>query len=76
MTDLPSQGEPTRRGAKFWSVAVLVVLAIVFIALNSKHVDINFVFATVNTSLVFALAIATVLGVLIGWLGARFRHRG
>jgi len=64
------------RGAKFWAFVVAAAVAVIFIVLNSKSVDINFIVATVNTSLVVALLVATLLGVVIGYLGARFRSQG
>lgn len=61
------------RGARFWLFVIVAALAVVFIVLNSKDVDINFIVATVNTSLVVALLVATLLGIIIGYLAALFR---
>ena len=41
---------------------VAAAVAVIFIVLNSKSVDIDFIVATVNTSLVVALLVATLLG--------------
>ncbi|MGZ5340655.1 MAG: lipopolysaccharide assembly protein LapA domain-containing protein [Solirubrobacterales bacterium] len=53
---------------------MLAVVALVFILLNSQEVKIKFIFATVNAPLFFALAISTLLGLIIGWLVARMRR--
>jgi uncharacterized integral membrane protein len=71
-----SPGQRRERGAKFWLFVIAAALAIVFIVLNSKQVDINFIVATVNTSLVVALLVATLLGMIVGWLAARLRAGG
>ena len=64
--------QKARRGAKFWAFLIVAAIAVVFILLNSKSVDINFIVATVNTSLVVALLVATLLGIVIGYLAALF----
>jgi uncharacterized integral membrane protein len=62
------------RGPKFWGIVVLIVIALIFILLNSQEVKIKFIFATVHAPLFFALAISTLLGLIIGWAIARFRR--
>jgi uncharacterized integral membrane protein len=44
------------------------------VAQNAQKVEVHFFFASTNTPLVFALLIAVVLGVLVGWLIPRMRH--
>jgi uncharacterized integral membrane protein len=53
---------------RLWTGLGLAVLAILFIALNSQEVVVDFLVAETETPLVFALLIATLLGVAIGWL--------
>ena len=74
MSDVPYGGR-RNRGPRFWALVVAAAVAALFIALNSKSVDINFIVATVNTSLVVALLVATLLGVIVGYLAAVFRKR-
>ena len=75
MADVPGNAGRSGRGFKFWAFVAAAIVALLFIVLNSKSVDINFLVATVNTSLVVALLVATVLGIVVGYLGARFRER-
>jgi uncharacterized integral membrane protein len=75
VADVPGNAGRSGRGPKFWAFVAVAVVAVLFIVLNSKSVDINFLVATVNTSLVVALLVATLLGMVIGYLGARFRER-
>jgi uncharacterized integral membrane protein len=74
VSDVP-HGGGQGRGPRFWALVVAAAVAVLFIALNSKSVDINFIVATVNTSLVVALLVATLLGVIVGYLLALFRKR-
>lgn len=59
---------------KQWAIGTAVVLLFILIAQNAQSVELNFLFASVHTPLIFALLIATVLGALIGWLVPRVRH--
>lgn len=73
----PVEAPRRRSNARAWILGIAVVLAGVFILLNSNEVKINFIFGEAKMSLVFALAISTLLGFMIGWLSARWRthHR-
>jgi uncharacterized integral membrane protein len=62
--------------AKLWGILVLVVLAVVFIALNSQEVKIDFLVGETTAPLVFALVISTLLGFVIGYLIARIGRGG
>jgi uncharacterized integral membrane protein len=67
----PGQGgEPNwkRRGL----IAVDVVL-LIFMALNSQKVEVNFIFGSAQMPLIFALLIAAALGALVGWAAPRLR---
>jgi uncharacterized integral membrane protein len=63
------------RGARFWLMVVVVVLAIVFIAVNFQKVTIDFVIAETNAPLVLALVISGLFGFIIGLALPRFRGR-
>ena len=59
---------------KRWAFAVLGVILIVFILLNSQEVEIDFIVGTATAPLIFALAIAGLLGFAVGWLAPRLRR--
>jgi len=46
---------------------------VIFIALNSQKVEINFLFGTAQAPLVVALLIAAALGALVGWAAPKLR---
>jgi uncharacterized integral membrane protein len=54
---------------------VALLLAIIFIVQNSQKVTVDFIFSETETPLIFALLLATVLGVIIGLVLPRFRRR-
>ena len=58
----------TETNWKAWGLGVLVVLVIIFIALNSEQVTVKFLFFDASMPLIFALLITTILGMLIGYL--------
>ena len=58
----------TETNWKAWGLGVLVVLVIIFIALNSERVTVKFLFFDASMPLIFALLITTILGMLIGYL--------
>jgi uncharacterized integral membrane protein len=68
----PGQLEGRRRrdgtNWRLWVGLGLAVLAIIFIALNSQKVVVDFLIGETETPLFFALLISTALGVAIGWL--------
>jgi uncharacterized integral membrane protein len=70
--------QPQRKESNWraWGLGVVVVLAIIFIAQNSQSVRVKFLFFDASMPLIFALLIATVLGVIIGYIGPIVRrHR-
>ena len=71
--------EPTHksRGSwRHWAFAILGIVLIVFILLNAQDVEVNFIVGTATAPLIFALAIAGLLGFAAGWLAPRLRRRG
>jgi uncharacterized integral membrane protein len=61
---------------KAWGLGVLVLLVIIFIALNSERVTVKFLFFDASMPLIFALLITTILGMVIGYLAPIVRrHR-
>jgi uncharacterized integral membrane protein len=74
--DLQPQRKETNWRA--WGLGVLILLVLIFIAQNSQSVRIKFLFFDASMPLIFGLLIATILGVLIGYVGpiVRRHHRG
>jgi uncharacterized integral membrane protein len=59
-----------------WVIGVAAVALVIFVALNSRQVKVNFIVGTAETPLIFALLIAAVLGAIIGYVGPLVRrHR-
>jgi uncharacterized integral membrane protein len=72
--DLQPQHKETNWRA--WGLGVLVILVIIFIALNAQKVTVDFLFFETSMPLIFALAITTVLGIVIGYVSPIVRrHR-
>ncbi|HSI79950.1 MAG TPA: LapA family protein [Solirubrobacterales bacterium] len=61
------------RGPRFWIAVVAVIVLAIFVIQNSQRVEVDFLFTTTETPLVFALLIAGVLGAVIGWAVPRIR---
>ena len=61
------------RKAKWVALAVVAVVAIIFIAKNDRSVDIDYIFGTVDIPLIWGLLAALVLGFIAGWLTRSFR---
>jgi uncharacterized integral membrane protein len=69
----PQRTETTWRA---WALGILIVLVIIFIAINSQKVTVKFLFFDVSMPLIFALVITTVLGMVIGYVAPLVRrHR-
>ena len=67
---------PERRVPSRAIAMVIVIVLLVWFALgNSRRVRVDFFFVDRNVRLVYALAIAALLGAVIGWLAARSRYR-
>jgi uncharacterized integral membrane protein len=65
-----------RRDWKSWLMAIAGILLLIFVAQNSREEEIDFLFASINAPLVFALVFAGLLGALIGWAAPRVRRGG
>jgi uncharacterized integral membrane protein len=77
---MADRGQPQPQGKetnwRAWGLGVLIVLALIFIAQNSQSVQVKFLFFDASMPLIFGLLIATLLGVLIGYIGPIVRrHR-
>ncbi len=71
----PSEAPRTERADwKRWVAGIALVALVILIVQNSQKVEVNFFFAETQTPLVFALAIAGLLGALVGWLAPRVRR--
>ena len=64
------------RGWRFYMIAALVALALIFVIQNTEKTNVSFLFAETEMPLFFALLIALALGALIGWLTPRVRRSG
>ena len=72
---MEGQASSEGRGARFWLLVVLIVVGLVFIAVNFQKVTIDFIFAEANAPLVVALLISGGIGFLIGLAFPRMRRR-
>jgi len=59
---------------KFWLGVVLVVLFAVFVAQNRTLVEVNYVFFSKKSYLIWVMLICGVLGFVVGWLWGRPRR--
>lgn len=62
------------RGWRFYMWLFFAVLAAIFVLQNTDDTDINFLFAEAQLPLFFALLLAVVLGIAIGWLTPKVRR--
>jgi uncharacterized integral membrane protein len=70
----PKENKPTNWRA--WIVGILVVLVIVVCLQNSQKVSVEVLFASFDAPLIIVLAVFTLVGMLIGYIGPVFlRHR-
>ena len=70
---LPTQARK-ERSFRWYLVIALLALAAIFVLQNTDKTSVNFLFATFETPLFFALLIAILLGALIGWLLPKVRR--
>jgi lipopolysaccharide assembly protein A len=59
---------------KLWAGLVALIILVVFVVQNSQEVEVDFLFTTTSTPLIFALLIAAVLGAVVAWLFPRVRR--
>lgn len=62
------------RGPRFWILVVAAIVLAIFVIQNAQRVEVDFLFTTTDTPLIFALLIAGVLGAVIGWAIPRLRR--
>lgn len=65
---------PPGRGLKGWLVIIGVALLVLFMVLNTQKVTVHLIITTVDMPLIFALAIAALLGAVIAWALPRLRR--
>lgn len=78
MADHDHQPRGNDRNWKLWTGVVALIVLVVFVVQNSQEVEVDFLFTTTTTPLIFALVFAGALGALVGWLLPRVmrgRHR-
>jgi uncharacterized integral membrane protein len=64
--------EPQKKNnGRLGLIAVLGLIALVFILLNSQEVKIKFLVGTTTAPLILALAISTLLGLVVGYMMGR-----
>ena len=70
------EGLPRRegRGWRFYLICAAGILLLIFVIQNSQKVPVDFLFASTETPLFFALLIAGALGVVIGWAWPHVRR--
>jgi uncharacterized integral membrane protein len=59
-----------------WALGVVIVILLLFMALNSQQVEVDLIIGTAKMPLIFALLIAAALGALVGWAAPRIRAHG
>ena len=72
-----SPAQPLKSGQtnwKNWAIGAIVLVLLIFVGQNAQKVEVHFLFAEAHMPLIFALLIAIVLGMLIGWLVPRVRR--
>jgi uncharacterized integral membrane protein len=72
--DRPVEERDGSKNAKRIALAVIAVIAIVFIVKNDRSVDIDYIFGTFDIPLIWGLLAALVLGFIAGWLTRSFRR--
>ncbi|MBS1887359.1 MAG: LapA family protein [Actinobacteria bacterium] len=70
----PHEKKPTNWRA--WITGILIALVVVVCLQNSAKVEVEVLFATFNAPLIIVLAVFTLIGMLIGYIGPVYRrHR-
>jgi uncharacterized integral membrane protein len=70
------EGLPRRegRGWRFYVLVTAGVLLAIFVIQNSQSVQVEFLFTSTDTPLIFALLVAGALGAVIGWAWPHVRR--
>jgi uncharacterized integral membrane protein len=70
----PKEKKPTNWRA--WIVGILIALVVVVCLQNSQKVSVEVLFASFDAPLIIVLAVFTLVGMLIGYIGPVYRrHR-
>ena len=69
----PTKTRGQDRNWKLWAAVVALVVLVIFVVQNAQEVEVDFLFTTTTTPLIFALGFAGALGALVGWLLPRVR---
>ncbi len=70
----PQEKKPTNWRA--WIIGILVALVVVVCLQNSQSTEIEVLFASFEAPLIIVLAVFTLIGMLIGYIGPVYRrHR-
>ena len=64
----------TGRTAKWVTLLIVALVALIFIIKNDQSVDLDYIFGTVDIPLVWGLLAALLLGFVAGWLTSSFRR--
>ncbi|MDX6637654.1 MAG: Lipopolysaccharide assembly protein domain [Solirubrobacterales bacterium] len=59
---------------RHWLIGTIVLLLVIFVGQNAQSVEVHFFLAKARMPLIFALLLAVVLGILVGWLVPRLRR--
>ncbi|HYU61287.1 MAG TPA: lipopolysaccharide assembly protein LapA domain-containing protein [Solirubrobacterales bacterium] len=70
----PDRSRSGDRSVKLWIAIVALIVLVIFVVQNSQEVQVDFLFTTTDTPLIFALLIAALLGALVAWLLPRVRR--
>jgi uncharacterized integral membrane protein len=58
------------------AIAVIVVYALLFVVLNTRHVKVSFVFTSTRVSLIWVILLSLAVGLALGVLASQLhRHR-
>jgi uncharacterized integral membrane protein len=75
MADPGTRGAAQKQGMglRQWLLVIAGILLVLFFVLNFQTVEVSLIVAKVDMPLILALAIAALLGALVGWAVPRLR---